>query len=501
MKGVVARKTVLPGQSKEIEKVPERGKNIFRISRKSTDTPKTESALLCKSKEAQGKRLSLTTFFGKSKKTEERSEKRTTLIKETDDMQEALEKKRTFESSKKPEEMSPKRISLFEYSKKKEESSEKRTGSESSKEMEETCEQRTSLFGKTKKIDERSASTEENEEIPKRRKKVFGHLDEKDEHKKRVSLESREKAEGITETRENSNKSANGEKKSWRKSWFSTQHNETQTMTMTEKELNLSLKTESIEPVKRKVRPRSQEMEQNTEKISDVCEKSKAIEERAVKKRSSFSLTKKASERGLDASRSRRSWDPRVYIRRVRTFLRTTLTIIFISIISCWRRTHAILKSTEVRLLRSLKTSFSFMIDVMPKKMVKSFMVYSCHVLPDLRNRSAVLYVLNWAPARLTKKIASAYLRKVPMCLMSWHANLLLKASPIRKIARNLAQVLRLPRMLLETAFMGAASVMKILSRAMTFPGGHKPELARRQSSLSSWKFRSRTNSAGSDQE
>lgn len=441
---------------------------------------KTESDLLCKSKETSNKSLSISRVFAYSKKTKEEPEKRSSL-RHTDDMNRG-EKRTTLESTRK-EEMTPKIIS--------------------SEVMAETCEQRMSFFRKPKTVAETPekksfASMEENEEIPKKRTSLLGHSENKDDFiKKRLSLKSWKETKGTTEIeRDSSDRSANG--KNISRTWKISQHDEIKTMAG--KEINVLLKTKVSEPAIRKLLTRSHVEEENNEKGSNYHRTSKAIEEVADRKRCSFSLSKRDSKEDSNACPRRHSWDPKMYIRRVRAFLKLTFKIIFISIISCWHRIHTTLKSTEARLLLGIKTSLYFMIEVTPKEIVKYFMVYSCHVLPDLRHRSAVLYVLNSAPARLTKKIASTYLRKVPVCLMSWHAHLLLRASPIRKIATNLVQILRLPRKLLETVFMSAASVLKILSRAMTFSRYRKTELTRRQSLLSLWKLRIRTASISSDQ-
>lgn len=228
----------------------------------------------------------------------------------------------------------------------------------------------------------------------------------------------------------------------------------------------------------------SLKLKKNTGKIPKLFNK-KIDPTPTENRKTSFSLSARASIL-FSQYRRRFLWRIRECFRIITTAIWLVSHITATSVKSCRKKINTALKSTAVHFARVSKNVLSSIVELTPRKVVKYFMIYSCHILPDMRNRRLVLFFISSTPSRFTRRIVSLYLRKTPVWLISWHAYLSLKSkSPILKLTRCMNRSLELPRSVAETVLMFVTRIMKTVSRILTFSGDQEGQKMKRQLSSS----------------
>lgn len=215
------------------------------------------------------------------------------------------------------------------------------------------------------------------------------------------------------------------------------------------------------------------------------------------------SQSKNTSEESLHSNSFRQ-----IFLKRLKNHLKIITTTLWVilhiattSVTSLWYKVKTALHSIGVGVLGTCRKFLSSIIEVTPKNIVKYFMIYSCRVLPDLRNRQFVLMLFNRLPSRFTKTIVSRYIKNAPVWFVTWHASAFFKSQgPVRKLMRSVGCLLEFPRNVLETIFMATAGAFKTVSRMLTFSRGNEDQKLKRQpsSSLTLLK-RGRLSSSGSN--
>ncbi|KAK3868887.1 hypothetical protein Pcinc_025745 [Petrolisthes cinctipes] len=168
----------------------------------------------------------------------------------------------------------------------------------------------------------------------------------------------------------------------------------------------------------------------------------------------------------------------RLWLRRVLSAMSFVLCLITLSVEQCWLKANQGLVSIHQCTARCGQKVLSTIVHLTPKKMFKWLMVYTCRVLPSLRNRSAVVCLVNNLPSAITKRIVIAYLRKVPVRAMRLHIMASLRDGPLRKMIDAFTRLLKLPRTLLKVTCMTLASGLEVISRVLRFsPRRNKEEV------------------------
>ncbi|KAK4309274.1 hypothetical protein Pmani_019087 [Petrolisthes manimaculis] len=168
----------------------------------------------------------------------------------------------------------------------------------------------------------------------------------------------------------------------------------------------------------------------------------------------------------------------RLWIRRVLSAMSFVLCLITLSVEQCWLKVNQGLVSIHQGTARCGQRILSTIVHLTPRKMFKWLMVHTCRVLPSLRNRSAVVCLVNNLPSALTKRIVFVYLRKVPVWAIRLHIMASLRDGPLRKMIDAFTRLLKLPRTLLQVTFMTLASGLQVMSRVLRFsPRRNKEEV------------------------
>lgn len=201
------------------------------------------------------------------------------------------------------------------------------------------------------------------------------------------------------------------------------------------------------------------------------------------------------------ASFCRRIWSrPRACWAAAVGVVRTFLEVASMFLIASWRRLDNGLQDVGRALMNACRHAMSLCVDLTPRKTLKAFMIRACLLLPDLRNRHAVVRCLQMAPSSLTKRAVSWYAKNVSASTMWWHTLVSLKDSSVKTFLVNLDCLLGVPRRLLQTMVMAVSAALETSARGLKrIPAGKNGAEDKTTSSKMSWKLK-KAKSHGEDE-
>lgn len=207
-----------------------------------------------------------------------------------------------------------------------------------------------------------------------------------------------------------------------------------------------------------------------------------------------FRRSQKASSQAVEEKMSlwrRITSCPRACWVEVVDVFRTFLQVVSMFLIASWQRLDKGLQDIGAVVMNACRHALSLCVDLTPRKVLKSLMIRACLLLPDLRNRRAVVRCLQAAPSSLTKRAVSWYTKNVSLSTMWWHTLVSLKDSSVKSFLLNLDCLLGVPRRLLQMLVLAVSAALEILARGLKCASGGKNDVGdKTNSSRISWKLK-----------
>ncbi|KAK7079088.1 hypothetical protein SK128_001196 [Halocaridina rubra] len=153
------------------------------------------------------------------------------------------------------------------------------------------------------------------------------------------------------------------------------------------------------------------------------------------------------------------------YIRKLRHILWMILNLLSIFLTKSSNKITGIFHTGFVKLICACKVSFSVLIQLTPRRMLKWVMIEICQNFPDLRNRSLQLLIVKATPSRFSKKLIELYMRRASSSMMYLQVQLSLKNGPFKKFIQNLRKLWKSLTILLETIFLSISGIFRTVAR------------------------------------